>query len=398
MRRTRAGRGLGLDQQGGVAVLVALAMIPLLGMVGLALDGANAYVERSRLSRALDAAVLAAAKALRDGEDAALQEAFAVAAANGVIQGAGGVSLSLVFGANAEGENTVSMSGSVPVPVFFMRVLGYEQLTVATESEATIPPIDLVLVIDRSGSLATQNAWVPLQNAAIQFVQFFDDDVDQLGLVSFQVRAENEFLLDGAFSAPVEAAIGAMNSAGDTNTGEGLRLAYEQFQLPAVRPGASKVVVFFTDGRPTAFRGELNGSDRVMAVDPSIQHYIRGYFDNPDALPMDQLATPDGCVFQPTCFGWDENAARTQARQTGLSVANQIRNEGIYIFTIALGNPGASDPMLVPDMAYLQQLANVGGSVNLNQPQGQSYFAPSATELAAVFKTLAEDLLVRLSR
>jgi hypothetical protein len=217
-------------------------------------------------------------------------------------------------------------------------------------------------------------------------------------MVSFQVRANTEAALDLGFTGPLTSIISSMNSAGDTNTGEGLRLAYDQFQLPAVRESSAQVVVFFTDGRPTAFRDSLGGQDRVLAVHPSGTGRIRGYFNNPDQLPMDQLATPSGCAGATTCFGFDEASARDRAKQDGIVWADRIRSGGVSVYTIGLGNPTAADPLLVPDMAYLELLANVDGQANPSQPRGQARLAPSAAELESVFQAVAEDLIVRLSR
>ncbi|MCI0456709.1 MAG: TadE/TadG family protein [Gemmataceae bacterium] len=388
----------GRSERGAVAVLVALAMIPLLGMVGLALDLGRGYVARSNLSRAVDAAVLGSARVLRQGRAAAEREAFAIAAANGMVEGENQLDLTFTVTTDAQGRSAVAMGGTLVLPTSFMRVLGFRELAVASAAEAVVPPIDLVLVIDRSGSLETQGAWGALQQAARRFIRFFDDELDQLGMVSFQVRANTEATLDLGFSGPLTSIISGMNSAGDTNTGEGLRLAFDQFQLPAVRESAAKVVVFFTDGRPTAFRDSLGGQDRVMAVHPSGTGRIRGYFNNPDQLPMDQLATPSGCAGAATCFGFDEASARDRAKQDGILWADRIRGEGVYVYAIGLGNPTASDPLLVPDMTYLELLANVSGVANPSQPRGQARLAPSAAELESVFQAVAEDLIVRLSR
>jgi len=51
-------------QQGGVIVIVALALAILLGIVGLALDGANTMLNKTRLQTAVDTAALSAAKVL----------------------------------------------------------------------------------------------------------------------------------------------------------------------------------------------------------------------------------------------------------------------------------------------------------------------------------------------
>ncbi len=55
----RYGRRLRPDRRGAVAVFLAFAIIPLIGIVGVATDTARAYLVKSRLSSALDAAGLA---------------------------------------------------------------------------------------------------------------------------------------------------------------------------------------------------------------------------------------------------------------------------------------------------------------------------------------------------
>ncbi len=51
----RRGRRFRLDRRGAVAVFLALAIIPMIGFVGIATDTARAYLVKSRLSSALDA-------------------------------------------------------------------------------------------------------------------------------------------------------------------------------------------------------------------------------------------------------------------------------------------------------------------------------------------------------
>lgn len=391
-------RALLANRRGAVLVFVTLGSVVLLGLSGLALDGGLAYLTRAKLSRAVDAGSLAAARTLRQGRPAAEATAFAVAAANGVHLG-GATTLTLEFGTNEKLQQTVVMRARRTIPLLFSRVLGHDEMTIGAAAEATVPPIDLVLVVDRSGSLEAQKAWKPLQDAVKDFVKLFDDEIDQLGMTSFQVRAQDEVLLTHAFQGAITNGISGMNSAGDTNTGEGLRLGGAQLNLPNARPGAAKVVVFFTDGRPTAFRGEVAGQDRVLAVNTIDDNLVRGYFDNPESIPMDVLATPTGCAKAPACFGtWTEETVRTQARTSGLLAASALRATGAFVYTIALGNPSATDPLLQPDLGYLEEIANVNHRANPTQPAGRSYFAPSAAELNDVFKELAKELLVRLSR
>lgn len=381
------------NDRGAVLALVAVSMVVLLGIGGLALDSARGYLTKARLARAVDAAVLAGARSLRLGEDVARQRALDIA----VLNGANGDDLDVIFGVNAKGEQTVRVDAHLVMPTTLMRVLGVETMDVNSAAVAAVPPVDLVLVLDQSGSLKTADAFDDLQDAARLFVDYFDDGFDQLGLVSFNLRANERFSMAGAFSATIKYEIDQMTAFSYTNVGEGLRLAQEQITGPAVRQRSAKVVVFFTDGRPTAFRGDLNGQDRILAI-PQTGSNIAGYWDNPDQLQSNSSTSNDGCSGWNSCFGWTEPVARAHARQLGLDRASEMRNAGIFVYSIGLGNPLLSDPLWQPDMDYLRQIANEDGISDASQPRGKSYFAPSANELRSVFEQVANDLLVRLAQ
>lgn len=381
------------NDRGAVLALVAVSMVVLLGIGGLALDSARGYLTKARLARAVDAAVLAGARSLRLGEDVARQRAIDIA----VLNGANGDDLDVIFGVNAKGEQTVRVDAHLVMPTTLMRVLGVETMDVNSAAVAAVPPVDLVLVLDQSGSLKTADAFDDLQDAARLFVDYFDDDIDQMGLVSFNLRANERFSMAGAFSATIKYEIDQMTAFSYTNVGEGLRLAQEQITGPAVRQRSAKVVVFFTDGRPTAFRGDLNGQDRILAI-PQTGSNIAGYWDNPDQLQSNSSTSNDGCSGWNSCFGWTEPVARAHARQLGLDRASEMRNAGIFVYSIGLGNPLLSDPLWQPDMDYLRQIANEDGISDASQPHGKSYFAPSANELRSVFEQVANDLLVRLAQ
>ncbi len=387
------------NQTGAVLPMIAIGMIMLLAIAGLALDSSRGFIRQAQMARAVDAAVLTAARELRAGQSQARQQALAMASANGFTNATGGVNLNVAFGTNPEGEQTVTMTGTQPMSTILMRVLGIDQVTVAAAATAAVPPVDLTLVLDQSGSLGIMNAWDDLQDAAWSFVQNFDDNLDQVGLVSFQIRGTLRVPLRDNFTNPVRNAIyfSGMRSVGYTNPGEGLRLAYEQMTGPEIRDRSVKAVVFFTDGRPTAFRDQIGGQDRFMAVPWETRNRLIGYWNWPDFHPTDRYRSPSGCSNYSSCYGWTEPTARAKGLQDGLDQADAIRSLGTIIYSIGLGNPAASDPMQTPDMNYLQEIANVDGATDSSQPRGKAYFAPSANDLIAVFNAVAQDLLVRLA-
>src|SRR5690606_16800944 len=124
-----------------------------------AIDLGRGYVEKMRLARAVDAGALAAARTLRQGEAAAREEAEAVARANRVARGIGDIATSLQFSANDRGENTVLFNATRTVPTTFMRVVGIDEMAVRASGLAAVPPLDVVLVLDTSGSLGDAGAW-----------------------------------------------------------------------------------------------------------------------------------------------------------------------------------------------------------------------------------------------
>ena len=408
----RIGRGvistlvrLRSDQKGTVLALVAILSIVILALTGAVIDMGLGYLSKAQLSRAVDAGVLAGARNLRNGPVVAEAQALALAETNGVSAG-GGASVSVGFGQDADGENTVSMTATRPMPTIFIRAVGMNQLNVGSTATAAVPPVDLLLVIDQSGSLGSVGAWDDLQDAAVEFVDHFDDTIDQMGLVSFNVRGTERHQISNNFTLSIQNDITAMTSVGWTNYGEGLRLAYNQITGGAVRARSTKVVVFFTDGRPTAFRGQIGGEDRVMSIrQTSPVNRLGGYYDDPDNLPSDSRPSYSGCQGVVYCATWTEQptppihaiSGDQIAHQNGRDRANDIRNEGVYLYTIGLGDPGA-DPAFTPNHAFMQELANVDGATNPGQPTGKYYFAPDASQLSAVFNQLAQDLLVRLAQ
>ncbi len=385
------------NRKGGVLVFVAVGLLTTLVVAGLAIDVGRGYILRAHLSRAVDAAALSAARSLRGGEDLARQRALAVAEANGVDLGTDGANISIGFGTNEFDEETVSVRATQAIPTLLVRLIGRESMQVVSAAVAAVPPVDMVLVLDQSGSLDQANAWDDLQDAVRQFVRNFDDDIDQMGMVSFNIMAAHHFQVTQPFIARAISEVDAMRSLGWTNTGEALRLAHEQITSgPNIRNRSAKVVVFFTDGRPTAFRGMIDGRDRVMAAysNPTVS----GYWNNPPSLPITSDPRADGCVNVWTCFGYGRADVFSNAEANGAFWANRIREAGVLIYTIGLGD--TSKPpghILQPGQDYLRLLANDDGVADASQVKGKMYFAPSAGEIRAVFNLVAQDLLARLA-
>ena len=104
-------------QRGAVAVLIAIAMGALIMTAGLALDMGHAFLNKTRLQNTVDAAALAAAKALDDtgSIEEAREEAFDAFARNAA--SVGNRELSVAYG-NGEGDIDVVVEFSATLPPF----------------------------------------------------------------------------------------------------------------------------------------------------------------------------------------------------------------------------------------------------------------------------------------
>ncbi|HBC07887.1 MAG TPA: hypothetical protein DC046_09950, partial [Rhodospirillaceae bacterium] len=145
---------LGACRRGGVAVFLALAIIPVIGFVGIGTDVARAYLVKSRLSSALDAAALAGGRSFfLPTRDADIDMFFNANFPAGYL------------GANVTGplkfpdvdNETLELTASAVVPTSFMRVLGFEDVSVSASSQVKreLIALDVVLAIDMSGSMTS---------------------------------------------------------------------------------------------------------------------------------------------------------------------------------------------------------------------------------------------------
>lgn len=168
-------------ERGQAIVIIAFAMVGLIGMVGLMTDGGLLLIEYGKLKRGIDSASIAAASQFRknfDGEDL-------VEAAQGfLILNQSEASNIIVFRCRRD-PNTGALEATVDgtqhsedlcttprrkllrvyaertVNFGFMRVLGINSSTISAASVGEAASIDLVLVIDTSASMSYETGGNP---------------------------------------------------------------------------------------------------------------------------------------------------------------------------------------------------------------------------------------------
>ncbi|ALR21596.1 MULTISPECIES: TadE/TadG family type IV pilus assembly protein [Sphingobium] len=148
------------NQAGNALMIVAAAVIPLLGLVGGGIDMSRLYLTQARLQQACDAGALAGRKEMGAGawsansgkpDTVALQLFDANFGSNPY--GTTGTTRSFV-----ESNRKVTGTASVTVPMTVMRALGISSKTLSTtcEAEMRIPNTDVMFVLDVTGSMASK--------------------------------------------------------------------------------------------------------------------------------------------------------------------------------------------------------------------------------------------------
>lgn len=251
------------QRESGLAVLLTgIMLLFTLPAVGLAIDAGLLYVVRGRLAAACDAASLATARNLNLAVTLADQEAAAIAR--------GGVFFAANFPAGYLGTTaptpnivltqtnlstlTVSTTATTSAPLYFMRILGGSATVAGAYGKASRRGVNLMLVLDRSGSM-NGTPCSSMISSAKTFSAMFANQRDRLGLVTFgssiylAYPPSKEFKTTGSL---ITTAIDAITCSGGTNTSDSYMMAYNQ--LVAINePLALNLIVFFTDGYPTAF-------------------------------------------------------------------------------------------------------------------------------------------------
>lgn len=124
-------------QKGQVAVIVALLIVCLMGMAALVVDVGSMYQKRASLQTAADSAALAGAQELpenKDDLDGAKWVAIGYAGRNNVVIESGDVVISSTLAAN----DTITVTPSDPVPVYFAGVLGINTVDVGASAKAMV--------------------------------------------------------------------------------------------------------------------------------------------------------------------------------------------------------------------------------------------------------------------
>ncbi len=157
------------SMRGAVAVVVTLALVPLLLAAGAAVDYARAYLVQEQLLSALDSTALAVA-AESDEDVAYLDERaaefFAESYDPSADAPAGDPQVEVA-------SARITVSATATVPTYFLGLIGIDQLTMQEDATAVreTKGLEVVLVLDTTGSMAYGGNMTAMRDAAEQLIR-----------------------------------------------------------------------------------------------------------------------------------------------------------------------------------------------------------------------------------
>lgn len=401
-------------------------MVPvLLCFAGLAVDLGRAYVTKTTLSKAVDAAALAAMNNLNLGQSEALIIAQSAFNAN---YGSNPPTVSIVYSTDSNNNKLVNVSASTTINTIFLGLVsGTKSVTVGSSAQATRNPLVMALILDKSGSMQENGGQQALPPAVKNFISFFDDSQDHVADVSFSTLANIDVAMTQPFVSTIDSAVNAMQFGGGTNSYAAMSNAQTEIQNSGVT-GANvrKVAVFFTDGWANILQDNLlcatgrgakaapmlyGGCDpgdtslgycngNVFMISPTSGNITTcpalGFTDTGGTtcgknatFPSQQNGKQEAlCPVKPT----GETNVATEADYRTVQLADSMRAQNIVVYSIGLGSG--------INQSFLQQVANdpAASTYDSSEPSGEAVFAPDSSQLEAVFQVIAAKILLRLTQ
>ena len=150
---------LARERSGNVAIIFALAVVPLVGLVGGAVEFGQALSSRTKLQKTLDAAVLAAGREFQVTGSQSAAKAKAVTFFNAQISS--GASGAITVNTVDLENNTMTLGGQMTSPTPFLSIVGLKNITVRAQSQAMLVvgsnskvDLEVALMLDIGSSMS----------------------------------------------------------------------------------------------------------------------------------------------------------------------------------------------------------------------------------------------------
>lgn len=415
------------NQNGAYFLMSAIVLGTMVGFAAFGVEIGRWYSIRAEINKASDAGAFAGAKNVSNPKfpTKAELEAFVleVAQANfppGLLD-----TDTPVFTADVDANGKVTVNGNTNSLNHLTTVFdtGTAKTALGAAGVAKLRKAEIVMVLDVSGSMNQDNAIADLRDGAEHFVKsFIELERDhKMALITFAAGVQVLHPLEHNFSIAMTNEITDLKAEGWTNTEDALDQAgdfpwADNTGLPK-NEATRKIVILFSDGNPTAFRGSFTREDQVYdAVVPrggsnlfrtDIQSsLLEQGGDNIPFVPTGDgrisaqstcgTSTTKWAIFDDSTYGVDGSLPTSLSgrnpeecnlpanllsayvdkvsREMALEHAQELKDQELEIFTIGLGEV---------DKDFLQSISS---------GTGNAFFANDPDELTGIFHEIANRI------
>ncbi len=260
------------QRRGAMAVLLAIMMFAFLVTAAFSIDIAYMQLVKSELRSATDAAAKAAAEELARTQDPvkATEKGIAIGLKNSVAsQGLQLRETDFIYGKSVKGPddrfafdpvgkpvNSVRVDGrrtedsiGGPVPLFLGRMFNVRNFKPAEAATVTFLERDIVLVVDRSGSMNDNRKFRDLQDAITIFLSILADSPteERVGLASYSTTATADVQMTSNLGL-IRAEMARMPVDGFTNISGGMDAGGSIIQNARPTEFVERAMIVLTDG------------------------------------------------------------------------------------------------------------------------------------------------------
>jgi hypothetical protein len=178
------------DQRAGVAPIFALAIVPVIGFVGAAVDYSRGNVVRTAMQASLDATALMLSR-----DAAGMDPAQVTSKATSFFKAQFNRAempeplVTAVLSSPQQGSFILDVKASGSVPTTFTKILGHDKLDISSSAQVKwgVKKLELALVLDNTGSMSSNGKMTELKTASKNLLTTLKDAAKQLGDIKIAI-------------------------------------------------------------------------------------------------------------------------------------------------------------------------------------------------------------------
>jgi len=178
------------DARGGAAPIFALALVPMIGLVGAAVDYSRGNAVRASLQASLDATALILSRdAASMNADQVTAKATSLFKAQFSRAELPNPIVTATLTSPQQGSFVLDVKASGDVPTTFTKLIGHDKLEVQSSAQVKwgVKKLELALVLDNTGSMASNGKIAELKTASKNLLLTLKDAAKELGDVKIAI-------------------------------------------------------------------------------------------------------------------------------------------------------------------------------------------------------------------